>query len=281
MQWLRLYDDVLDDPKVQRLPSELFKHWINLLCLANKSEVRGTLPDEADIAFRLRLSIDQLDDVLVQLNDAGLLETTDDDEPRWIMHAWEKRQPSPAEIAAIHEARVRAGRLGGLAKASKNVAPAKQTSSNTDTDTDTEIEIEIENRVVEGVRGDFGADAPRKPKTKRATSMTDDWMPDVAAWNAMLAEDFTQADIKTEIVKFRDHFKANGKPMKDWSAAWRNWMRRSREFGPARASPNGSNGLKPEERRPAIPMFQGVERKQMSPEKLEQVRREVELRRAT
>jgi len=25
MQWLRLYDDVLDDPKVQRLPPKLFK----------------------------------------------------------------------------------------------------------------------------------------------------------------------------------------------------------------------------------------------------------------
>ena len=42
-QWLRLYDDVLDDPEVQRLPPDLFKHWVNLLCLANKGTLRGTL----------------------------------------------------------------------------------------------------------------------------------------------------------------------------------------------------------------------------------------------
>lgn len=37
-------------------------------------------------------------------------------------------------------------------------------------------------------------------------------------------------DIGRETQKFADHFKANGKPLKDWEAAWRNWMRRSREF---------------------------------------------------
>jgi hypothetical protein len=132
-----------------------------------------------------------------------------------------------------------------------------------------------------GVQGDSGADAPPKPKTKRATAMTDDWMPTEIDLAWAKGDGFPMSQVIGETEKFRDHFKATGKPMKDWDAAWKNWMRRSREFGPARASPNGSNGLKPEERRPAIPLFEGVERKQMSPEKLAQVRREVEARRAT
>jgi hypothetical protein len=35
---------------------------------------------------------------------------------------------------------------------------------------------------------------------------------------------------------FRDHFTANGKPAKDWDAAWRNWCRREKTF--ARSTPN-------------------------------------------
>lgn len=40
----------------------------------------------------------------------------------------------------------------------------------------------------------------------------------------------------SEFEKFRDHFRANGKRMKDWEAAWRNWKRRAPEFS-ARGSP--------------------------------------------
>lgn len=38
--------------------------------------------------------------------------------------------------------------------------------------------------------------------------------------------------VDPETEKFRDHFKANGKKMTDWPAAWRNWMRRVSEFAP-------------------------------------------------
>jgi hypothetical protein len=33
-QWLRLYTDLINDPKVQLLPAEDFKGWINILCIA-------------------------------------------------------------------------------------------------------------------------------------------------------------------------------------------------------------------------------------------------------
>ena len=44
-------------------------------------------------------------------------------------------------------------------------------------------------------------------------------------------------DFRLEHAKFRDHYKSNGKAMKDWDATWRNWMRRVKEFAPtSRAS---------------------------------------------
>src|SRR6185295_2634000 len=43
--------------------------------------------------------------------------------------------------------------------------------------------------------------------------------------------------VDREIPKFRNHYIATGKPMKDWRAAFRGWMLRSREWGAPRASP--------------------------------------------
>jgi hypothetical protein len=56
MEWFRFYHDVLNNPKVQRLDPELFKAWINLLCLGSSQKVRWTLPAIQDIAFALRIS---------------------------------------------------------------------------------------------------------------------------------------------------------------------------------------------------------------------------------
>src|SRR5260370_12837105 len=55
LPWLRLYVSVLNCPKVQRLPAPLFKHWINLLCVARSQD--GILPGIADIAFALRIDV--------------------------------------------------------------------------------------------------------------------------------------------------------------------------------------------------------------------------------
>jgi hypothetical protein len=105
-----------------------------------------------------------------------------------------------------------------------------------------------------GVQGDSGADAPAKPKTKRASQMTDDWRvgEDDRVW--AIQNGFEPQWVDRETEKFVDHFKATGKPMKDWDAAWKNWMRRSREFGPARASPNGHS---PPQRRARELGYQG------------------------
>lgn len=75
------------------------------------------------------------------------------------------------------------------------------------------------------------------PKAKRATPLPADFSVTDEMTNWALAEHFTYADIEEQTALFLDHFKANGKAMKDWPATWRNWMRRSRTF--ARGSPNG------------------------------------------
>lgn len=92
MKWLRLYSEVLNDRKVQTLPPELFKTWINLLCLASEHSERGLLPSVPDIAFALRITEPETDAAIAGLIAAGLLENTENGVE---IHNWRLRQECP------------------------------------------------------------------------------------------------------------------------------------------------------------------------------------------
>ena len=96
MRWFRFYSDVLDDPKVQHLSPELFKVWVNLLCLANESEPRGFLPPVTDVAFRLRVNERKAASLIRSLREEGLF---DDDGETLRPHNWDGRQRRSDDIA--------------------------------------------------------------------------------------------------------------------------------------------------------------------------------------
>jgi hypothetical protein len=70
--WFRMYNAVLDNPKVQRLSDALFKAWVNLLCLA--SRCGGVLPSISDVAFALRVTDSKASAILADLERAGLFD---------------------------------------------------------------------------------------------------------------------------------------------------------------------------------------------------------------
>lgn len=94
-RWIRLYTDVPDDAKVQKLPPQAFKAWINCLCLAGNND--GILPPVSDLGWRLKLSQPAAEKAIQQLIDAGLI---DDADGILMPHAWSERQydsDSPTE----------------------------------------------------------------------------------------------------------------------------------------------------------------------------------------
>lgn len=95
MEWFRFYHEVVDDPKVQRLSPVLFKHWINVLCLASRNSERGAVPSVADLAFGLRLSEPKVRSICAELIAADLIER-DGDQLR--MHGWSKRQKRSDDV---------------------------------------------------------------------------------------------------------------------------------------------------------------------------------------
>jgi hypothetical protein len=122
-RWFRLYDDLVDDPKVQRLPAELFKAWVNLLCLASKGG--GMLPPIEDIAFKLRVDEDRATELLSILTERGLIDAGEDGAKP---HNWDGRQHK-SDISTERVKRHRANNV-------KRDETVPVTPPDTDTDTE-------------------------------------------------------------------------------------------------------------------------------------------------
>jgi hypothetical protein len=267
MQWLRLYDDLLDDPKVQRLSPELFKHWINILCLANKGAPRGTLPSTSeDFAFRLRVSREELTHILVQLSEAGLLER--DNQNRLRPHGWEARQFKSDDV----NARVKAHRERNVPSLKEETLHATLHVTAPDTDTDTETEDRIEeshDSSLAGSRQPYPDEFELFWKTYGPTNGAK--KPAYTAWKSLSKAHRAAAIAALPAwlgsVKWQSGFK-------DYPQKYLN--QRFWEADPAA----GSNGASPNgrvdarvDKRPAIKPYEPGTPKQLSPEKREAILR--------
>lgn len=72
---------------------------------------------------------------------------------------------------------------------------------------------------------------PNRESGARKKAIDEGWKPSEQLIDWAIAE-YPDLDIILETKKFKDHFAANGKPMKNWEAAWRNWLRRCADFAP-------------------------------------------------
>jgi hypothetical protein len=248
MQWLRLYDDVLDDPKVQRLPPELFKHWINILCLANKGTPRGSLPSTLDdFAFRLRLSPGDALCVLTELQERGLIVGLG--EAGWKPHNWDERQFKSDDV----NARVKAHRDRNV---TRNVTPQKQETLHV-TPPDTEQkQIQTQNRVSKPSvshppeRGAYTQEFETfwKPYPPTNGSKADAFK----AWKQLKPEDRAAATAALPAWVACEQWRAG------YVKHAGSWLRgRLWEVPPAATRTRPSND-KPEQRRPSVPRFEDI-----------------------
>ena len=74
---------------------------------------------------------------------------------------------------------------------------------------------------------------PKGTQDTRPRALPEDWAPssELREW---AAKSFPAADLELETQSFRDHYRFNGKPGKDWDAAWRNWIRNTLKFSKQR-----------------------------------------------
>lgn len=235
MQWFRFYSEALDDPKVQRLPGDVFKAWVNLLCLANESEDRGSLPSLDDVAFRLRLDAQRTDDVTGYLLRAGLLE---EDETGLHIHGWESRQKKSDNVTL----RVQQHRSKG-----KTDETLQERFGNA-LDKSRVDQKRSEERRVEDVVALPLARAPR-PVPKRADARPPkvlspslaDYQPS-AAIESFVAEQCPTVALNVEVEQWRDYHTAKGDAIRDLDASLRTWLRNAGKWSRAPAT----NGHRPD-----------------------------------
>jgi len=126
--WFRFYNEAVEDPKVQRLPAELFKAWVNLLCLASKNG--GVLPCVGDIAYRLRMTDAKAADAVQKLVEAGLL---DDVDGSIAPHNWNARQfKSDVSTDRVKRFRERSTKHDETVSAAVPETPPEQSRTDTD-----------------------------------------------------------------------------------------------------------------------------------------------------
>lgn len=130
-RWFRAYSEALDDPKVQRLHPTLFKAWFNLLCLACQHD--GTLPSNDDIAFRLRVSVQDAQSYMDELIMAGLIDIRPDGSRT--PHNWETRQfVSDSSTERVRKHRKRKQKTEGNVDETFHETPPEQSRAETDTE---------------------------------------------------------------------------------------------------------------------------------------------------
>lgn len=135
--WWRAHDEALDDPKLQRLPPELFKAWFNLMCLASRNE--GALPALPDAAFGLRVSEAKAAETITQLARAGLLDKT---ETGFAPHNWNARQ-FKSDVSTNRVQRFRERRSKQEGNVSGNAPETEQRQSRAEPEQKTEIAVVV------------------------------------------------------------------------------------------------------------------------------------------
>lgn len=148
--WFKFHSDALNNPKVQRLPAELFRAWVNLMCVTSRCD--GRVTSHGDAQFMLRLSESDYWETVKALGEEGLVTLSDDGV---IVANWDERQftkKTSAERTRAYRERKRkqveeAAKLAAAQGADGDAtgdghSDVTVTPSDTDTDTDSSADAE-------------------------------------------------------------------------------------------------------------------------------------------
>jgi len=87
--WIKLFIEILDDSKMATLPDRLWRRVVELFLLAGRYYRDGQLPDTNELAWSLRMTMDDLDMDLKQIAQTGIINKT---ETGWLVVNFAKRQ---------------------------------------------------------------------------------------------------------------------------------------------------------------------------------------------
>lgn len=142
LYWMKLWYEILDDPKIGMLSDHLKWTAIQMFLVAGEHNKEGLLPSIPFMAWRLRVQEAQLTKDLDALSNSGIVQLTPEG---WFVTNFKTRQEKPpkAEYMRRKRERDREDRYNGWGQhvtTGNNSVNNDVTNSNTDTDTDTDTD---------------------------------------------------------------------------------------------------------------------------------------------
>lgn len=136
--WIKLYHEVLEDPKMGTLPDNLWRRAIELFLLAGEIDKDGFLPTTQEIAWKLRHDVVTIRDELQQLSVTGIVTAMEND--TWLVTNFSKRQSAADDKERKRRQRQREStpKYGESAKKQEIISHENVTNRDIDTDTDTD-----------------------------------------------------------------------------------------------------------------------------------------------
>lgn len=147
MNWLRLYHEFLDDPKILNLPGRTQLFLVKIWCVSSKQSVRGTLPDLKTIQLMTRASEAKTFLLVDELKRAGFIDENVITKELTV-HGWNSRQYESDDVSTrVKRSRERSKKQ--VCNVTPNVTRnVTVTPPETDTETDTEF-LSFEEREME------------------------------------------------------------------------------------------------------------------------------------
>ncbi len=140
--WIKLYHEILDDPKMMRMDEVVFARCIKIFLLAGKANDSGYLPCTADIAWHLRLSDDEIEATLAELQRVNIIIR---DGERWLVRRFAARNEAmpPAEKMRYYRQEQKSQEYHGEPLPESD-EPVTNSVTNSHTESDKESDKEIE-----------------------------------------------------------------------------------------------------------------------------------------
>jgi len=133
-----MYTGIVNNAKIQSLPTPLFKAWVNLLCLAKDNG--GALPPLPDISFQLRCTEAQAKKWISDLSDRRLFDESSDGAggKEICPHDWEQHQyVSDVSTNRVKKFRETQKKLRGNVSVTHSETEQRQSRDRADSETET------------------------------------------------------------------------------------------------------------------------------------------------
>lgn len=156
--WIKLYHEILEDPKMCKLPDRLYRRVIELFLLAGETDQDGYLPSLSDMSWRLRQDEEQLETELNELQKTGIISHVNGE---WIVTNFAKRQARVEGKDRVKQCRERKKKQEYYGDETE----VKRNCNDDVTNRYTDIDIDIDKDSDKDKKSPNG-EPPKKPKSK-------------------------------------------------------------------------------------------------------------------